>query len=325
MYREEPVLSPLLDIGEKGRAYSRHLTRLTEIRDHETVVDSSRPPRVPRIALYEQIRVRNRNLQWRADEANLHAVTAIPRREPPIVVRRPQGSSTASWVDRLHHYEQQLNIAPQPARSKSPRRPDPPAVAPQRRVFADGGMTVVDGAKPKPIALQLRAMAKSSARIERPITPGRSQRPGRTISDPPTPQKVDDDQARAREEEDALQPPENAPPHEEDAPEDAHSVTSGGRKTSGRQEEEASDDMAQKTPPAEPAVYSDDQRPDTPDHASSGESPGSPTPSPAADPPLSRTESCVDEFPLPSSGLASEDPDAQALEDSFFTEDDSMP
>ena len=159
MRREPPVASPLLDIAEKQRAYAHHTLWLTDISTHKACVDTSRPPVVPRLVQHQKRQARQRQLQLKADEENLHRVIEVRRvkKESATTPRKKESArdSGALWNDKLRECEVQLSIAAKarpstparlvfPEQKKASARPATSQSARPNRVFKDNGMTVID-------------------------------------------------------------------------------------------------------------------------------------------------------------------------------------
>ena len=159
MRREPPVASPLLDIAEKQRAYARHTLWLTDISTHKACVDTSHPPVVPRLVQHQKRQARQRQLQMKADEENLHRVIEVRRikKENATTPRKKESArdSGTLWSDKLRECEVQLSIAAKarpgtparlvfPEQRKASARPATSQSARPNRVFKDNGMTVID-------------------------------------------------------------------------------------------------------------------------------------------------------------------------------------
>ena len=151
MHRDKPVVSPLLHLAERRRAYKRHMDWLDDIAAHRPKVDTSKPPTVQRIVRYEKQQHRNRVMQFLDEQENLLAVKEVERRQRQTtrayttpVTRR---STEHTWTDQLAECEQEL-IAMRQAKAKvmtpDRRRPMTSQATRPKRVINDSGMVVVD-------------------------------------------------------------------------------------------------------------------------------------------------------------------------------------
>ena len=150
MHREKPVVSPLLQLAERRRAYKRHMTWLDDIAVHRPKVDTSKPPPIQRIVRYEKQQHRNRVMQFLDEQENIRAVKEVHRRQmqttraftAPVNKR----STEHTWTDQLVECEQEL-LALRQSKSKTTtperRRPMTSQARP-KRVIQDSGMVVVD-------------------------------------------------------------------------------------------------------------------------------------------------------------------------------------
>ena len=115
-----PVISPLLDIGEKRRAHERHTKALNEINLRQSGIDCSHPPKVPRIALFEQLRARNRLMQLRSEDENIRSIHDVYRRveERQKTAKRPQ-KNEKKWCSVVKECEGKLTVTTKQDKSQS--------------------------------------------------------------------------------------------------------------------------------------------------------------------------------------------------------------
>jgi hypothetical protein len=128
----EPVVSPLLDIGVKRRAYSRHLAALHAV---ETVIDTTRPITAGRVVEYEKRVARLRqgqisaNTKFTGEVAKLYKsrlseshMTRHLHLPPPVFREIP------NWGTKLRRHELALHVGS----------------APTGEVITEDGMVITD-------------------------------------------------------------------------------------------------------------------------------------------------------------------------------------
>jgi hypothetical protein len=149
MHREPPFVSPLLDVMEKQRAYSRHTAQLVEIATHKGIVDISHPPPCPRLVEHEKHRASYRASRTRAEDDNTRAIGEIRRisvrkGNPPPAHPPHLPVPTFNWAAKLRKCEQQISVAPRLPFAEPTRGG---TAAQRHRIIQEGGMTVVNGDK----------------------------------------------------------------------------------------------------------------------------------------------------------------------------------
>ena len=162
MRHAPPVASALLDLEEKKRDYNFHMNHLIESKH---VIDTNRPPTVPRIIQYEKRRTRIRNQQIEADLERLQLIKKT--RELFLNKISTRGSDTSSkakdysqsslvsfgqhdWLKDLQENERVLNLFKKKERISHIEIPRPQSGPSEpQRVIDENGMVVTDDA-PQP-------------------------------------------------------------------------------------------------------------------------------------------------------------------------------
>lgn len=164
MYRAIPVIHPTLEFRHQQENYMRHMTNVSTAK---ATIDTSHPPPVPRLEVYQRRMTRDRAMRLKIENEYIRAIKAAAlertrARAPRTANRRTK--PPRDWEGELPKVNEELTGKPRPPKTAASRKREESIF--EQEIYQDDGMVVIDERKAKPV-LQRRV---KSQRVVKPTT-----------------------------------------------------------------------------------------------------------------------------------------------------------